>query len=246
MPTVFSFFAATDALTHLASKSCWYMDGNFKVAPAIFKQLYVVRAKLDAGAVTCVYCLLPGKGGILYNELFTVIQRKMQQLNLPIHLTEVSVDFEMAAYNAIRMVFGPLISIGGCFYHLTQSTYRKACELGLKQLIDTGTPQNPNPHYRPDLRQFAAMIDALAFLPPAQVQIGVMVLYRNIPDPIIRPLLDYFYDTYVAGPPLPNQPMMRAQPLFPIAIWNKYDITLRGADRTNNICEGWNMASSNF
>ena len=54
-------FANNVALQHLVSCNEWYLEGNFECVPPYFKQLYVLRAKLDAGAVSCVYGLWPGK-----------------------------------------------------------------------------------------------------------------------------------------------------------------------------------------
>ena len=34
----------------------------------------------------------------------------------------------------------------------------------------------------------------------------------------------------------------RIPPLYPPALWNTFDITLAGTDRTNNLCESWNNA----
>ena len=45
-------FATDEALTHLASIDTWYMDGNFKSVPRLYELVYVIRAKLDDGAVS--------------------------------------------------------------------------------------------------------------------------------------------------------------------------------------------------
>ena len=34
------------------------MDGTFDIAPKLFKQLYVIHAKLGQSAVSCAYALL--------------------------------------------------------------------------------------------------------------------------------------------------------------------------------------------
>ena len=34
----------------------------------------------------------------------------------------------------------------------------------------------------------------------------------------------------------------RRPPTFPPVVWNVHEVSLRGGDRTNNICEGWNNA----
>ena len=228
-------YAGDDALTHLASSDTWFMAGNFKSAPGLFEQVYVIRAKLDDGAVSCVYAFLPGKDQVLYTELFTAVQRKIQALGLAVNVRTITVDFERGAYNAFRNVFGQQIVINGCFFHLTQSTFRKACELGLRRYIVDGSPQ-----FRQDIRMFVGMIDALAFVPLGHLNVAGQVLINNIPDPMLQPLLDYFLTNYVFGPVIPNRvPPANAPPMFPPQLWNIFQVTIQGGSRTNNICEGW-------
>ena len=209
---------------------------EFKSAPELFKQMYVIRAKLDNGAVSCIYAFLPGKDSRHYRELFAVVQREIQQLGIPFNLDTVTVDFEPGAYGALRSIFGQNLNVNGCFFHLTQSTFRKATEFGLRQYI-----VEESDDFNPDIRMFVAMVDALAFVPIQDLQIAVNALHNNVPDPMVLPLLDYFLSTYVNGRPVPNaNPPRRSPPLFPPAIWSVFNVTIQGGDRTNNICEGFN------
>ena len=86
----------------------------------------------------------------------------------------ITVDFERGAYNALRTVFGQLINVNGCFFYLTQSTLRKATVLGQKQYIVEDSNQ-----FDAEIRMFVAMIDALAFVPIADISIALNVL-QNI------------------------------------------------------------------
>src|SRR6218665_699646 len=57
--------------------------------------------------------------------------------------------------------FGQQVNVTGCFYHLTQSTWRKIQELGLSVAYrDNKT-----------LKHFCGMLDGLAFLPLTDVVI---------------------------------------------------------------------------
>ena len=56
------------------------MDGTFASAPKLFKQLYVIRAPLGETTVACVYAYLPGKSQCIYEELFSAIANKSQEL----------------------------------------------------------------------------------------------------------------------------------------------------------------------
>ena len=201
-------FGADDNLQHLAATDTWYMDGNFKSTPNLFLQTYVIRCKLDDGAISCVYALLPSKDRPTYTELFVAVQRRIQQLGLANNVRSINLDFEQGAYNAFINVFGQHVRISGCFFHLSQSTLRKAGELGLKQYIIEGSAQ-----FNDVYRRFAGMIDGLAFVPIGHLNIAVQVLRNNVPNPVMQPLLDYFVNTYVigqAGPP-PQPPMFRPQ-----------------------------------
>ncbi|KAG1713953.1 hypothetical protein GQR58_002021 [Nymphon striatum] len=68
-------------------------------------------------------------------------------------------------------VFGRNIRSRGCFYHLTQSTWRKIQDLGLAN------------HYKDDneFRIFVGMMDGLAFLPLAEVPDGMQLLRDTAP-----------------------------------------------------------------
>ena len=50
------------------------MDGNFSLAPKVFQQLYIIRAKLGNSAVTCAYALLIGRSQGQYEYLCTSLQ----------------------------------------------------------------------------------------------------------------------------------------------------------------------------
>ena len=225
-------FATDECLRHLSNANVWYMDGNFKLCPSIFMQLYVIRTKLDDGAVSCVYAFLSGKAAPNYTALLAAIIHKCHNLGLFPAPTSVVTDFEQAMFNSIRNVFGRLrVNIDACFYHLTQSTWRKIQSLGLANLYNGDD----------SVKVFVGMMDGLAFLPLNDIAQGVALLQQIIPYPALQPLLAYFLDTYVLGPVnVVNGVQQRGQPLFPPPLWNVHNVTINGGSRTNNICEGWN------
>ena len=47
-------YATEESLRLLAVARTWFIDGNFSMAPLIFKQLYIIRAPLGNSAITCV------------------------------------------------------------------------------------------------------------------------------------------------------------------------------------------------
>ncbi|KAG1662801.1 hypothetical protein GQR58_020745 [Nymphon striatum] len=156
-------FATEQGIRELARAGCWFMDGNFSMAPNIFSQINVIRIQLGTTSITPVFALLPNKRRETYEELFRAIMDKIEELGLPLDVDQAMTDFEDAVLRAVQGVFGRNIRSRGCFYHLTQSTWRKIQDLGLAN------------HYKDDdeFRIFVGMMDGLAFLPLA---CNVMVL----------------------------------------------------------------------
>ena len=127
-------FASNEGIRQLAMKGEWYMDGTFKTAPKLFKQLYVIRARLGQSAVTCAYALLTGKSQELYEEMLQAISRTAEELGFTLDPESVHLDFERPVISAVKNTFGSHVNTKGCFYHLTQSTWRKVQDLGLSSL----------------------------------------------------------------------------------------------------------------
>ena len=235
-------YATEESLRLLAVARTWFIDGNFSMAPLIFKQLYIIRAPLGNIAITCVYSFLPGKSELIYRELFQAIVDTCERLGFNVNPTHIISDFEISAIKATQHILGQHVVNKGCFYHLTQSTWRKIQSLGLTQLYKD----------REDIRQFCGMIDGLAFLPINDIQAGLQYL-QTLVDDELEPLLQYFDTNYVSGqyrriqPPalqrnnvLPPVVLRHVPPQFPPVMWNVREITLNNDHRTNNFCEAWN------
>jgi hypothetical protein len=104
----------------------------------------------------------------------------------------------------------------------------------------------------PEFRQFCNTLDALAFLPIADLQEGITYIRSITPDEPVESedLVDYFDTTYVSGtyrPILQQNPdqqaqltMRRVPPMFQPSVWSVRNATMEGNPRTNNVCEGWN------
>jgi hypothetical protein len=154
----------------------------------VIVQLYVVHTPIGDRAAACVYVLMEGKSVTAYENIFRITDTKLTALGCQLKLHEVITDFEAAAMKAVRHFFGNDVRTQGCFYHLTQSTWRKIQDLGLAS------------EYRFDhtMREFCGMIDALAFLPVNRINDGVTYL-QSIAPPSVLPLLQYFVQTYVSG-----------------------------------------------
>ena len=118
-------FGTSEALQQLCTAYTWYMDGNYVVAPEHFCQLYVIRCPLGNTAVSTVYALLQRKSQATYELLLQAIMDKCRLLHMEPDPSTIVIDFEQAMMCAISAVLGDHITVQGCFYHLTQSTWRK-------------------------------------------------------------------------------------------------------------------------
>ena len=236
-------FGTRQGLEMFANSETAYMDGNFAMSPNIFHQLYIIRIPFEETSVTALYALLPNKTRATYEEVFQAIVDNCNNQRFNINDKTFVTDFEDSALRAIAAVFGR-DSSKGCFYHLTQSTWRKVQDLGLAQQYTSNE----------EFRLFCGMIDALAFLPLTEVNEGMQYLKTLIPFniPESEELLSYFDRTYVSGTfrhthqaeangqNLAPVRIRRIPPMFPPRQWNVHHATINNNPRTNNICEGWN------
>ncbi|KAK4879594.1 hypothetical protein RN001_007740 [Aquatica leii] len=225
-------FSTDAALNLLATTEEWYLDGNFSLAPIRSNNLFT----------TAVFCLLQNKTQQTYEYLLRTVLQKCEERGLYCDPQVVHLDFERPAIQAVKNVLGEDISVRGCFYHLTQSTFRKIQELGLVNLYKENKAFN----------HFCGMIDGLAFLPPRDVRRGMLHL-REVAPAEAEDLLNYFDATYVSGTfrRVGNNNdgalrMRNISPMFPVDLWNVHQATLQGQDRTNNQTEGWNNRFSNL
>ena len=234
-------YATEEGLRLLARSGTWYMDGTFSTVPDCFRQLYVIRAEIGTTCASCVYAFLPGKTEAVYTEMLEAVIAKFTALGFNTDPTVVITDFERAATSAVEFVLGAHVHKQGCFFHLTQCTWRKIQELGLVR-------------EDADVRHFCGMLDGLAFLPLAEVPAGMTHL-RNVAPVELAHLVDYFDATYVtgryrvvqlpaahAGGMAPPQRLRNQPPAFPPLLWNFHQATIDGTARTNNVCEAWNSA----
>lgn len=118
-------FSSDIGLELLSNADTWFMDGTHSTCPSQFSQLFVIRVPLGASHVSVVYALLPSKYQSDYEECLTAILDTCLHKNLRPNPSTIVADYEIAIHNAVRSVISTNINIQGCFYHLTQSTWRK-------------------------------------------------------------------------------------------------------------------------
>jgi MULE transposase domain len=117
--------ATQKMLDLLATRDCIFMDGTFRVAPALFTQLYTLHGLVGSSMVCFAYFLLPDKSQATYIKMLQMVQSRTN-----LNPSRFQTDFEIAAMTAVRQLF-PAARVSGCFFHYTQCIWRKVQYLGL-------------------------------------------------------------------------------------------------------------------
>lgn len=216
-------FATRRHIEFLTSSQEWFVDGTFKIAPPLFCQLFTFHGNINGSYYPLLFCLLPDKREQSYIKVFEFFKKHMDKPRVSL----IMLDFEKALINTCELLF-PMAVRQGCYFHFRQCMYRRIQHLGMKKRYDSNT----------DFQHKVKLFIALAFVPIEYVSkaFDILVHSEDVGCVYIKPFLDYFEETWV-GKRNPNG--SRRQPVFPHSLWNFYERTVHGQQRTNNIVEGW-------
>ena len=207
---------------HCTELSC---DGTFKVAPKLFKQLFTINGDILVSLLPLVYGLLPGKSTPTYTKFIEEVKFLCTDFD-PVRLM---CDFELSFINSSLTVF-PEISVTGCFFHFTQSIWRKFQGMG-NQLVS---------RYKNDTEFsiIVRMLPALAFVPLIDVSLafGLLRVYILERELMLNELLEYFEIYYIGNE--------YRDPRFHPEIWNQLGRNEDELCRTNNSVKGWHRGIS--
>ena len=152
-------FSTHENLMDLSSAGIWYMDGTFYSSPSYFYQLHTIHVMINGYMCPLVYGLLPNKQQATYQRFFTLIQSAADDKHIPLTPTTVMMDYETAAWQAVRSVFNGA-SVRGCFFHYTQCIWRNVQSSGL--VVDFKDDQT--------MRKLVLRAAALPLVPPESVE----------------------------------------------------------------------------
>jgi hypothetical protein len=222
-------FGSRDLLPALERATLWLADGTFKVVPTLFYQLYTIHFEFVGGINPVgVYCLLKDKSRQTYDRLLVTLLQLVPQSNPQTIVT----DFEISAMNAFQQAF-PRAEVSGCYFHLCQSVLRKVNEVGLKAEYESND----------EITGFIRCITALSHVPAADVVDAFDILVQQMPrNEKVEEVATYFERTYVRGRRRPGRGEHYNPPIFPVAVWNKFDAAGDGIARTTNSVEGWHYS----
>ncbi|CAK8697796.1 unnamed protein product [Clavelina lepadiformis] len=224
----FYMFASQKNLDILNNCANWFCDGTFDVAPLGY-QLYTIHALVNENrTVPLVYTLTENKSEAVHNRILCLLEQQRPG----IAPETVTIDFEMAAYNAISSSF-PRAEILGCLFHFGQCSFRKIQALSLQRWF------TEDAEHALRIKCF----QALAFVPPEDVVQrfeDFLATFSDDDEQHLSEYIDYFETTWIGRLGRRN----RRQPLFPIRCWNVFHRVQDDLPRTNNSIEGWHNAFS--
>ena len=122
-------FASVQTRQLLVQLENWYGDGTFMVCPEVFYQLYTFHAQRSGRIFPCVFALLPNKTEATYRRLRLMIA--ISNLTNGRFPTDILIDFERGAINAIQAVFANA-NVKGCFFHLCSNAWKHVQNAGLQ------------------------------------------------------------------------------------------------------------------
>jgi len=199
-----------------------FIDGTFRTAPAPYMQFVTIHGLFHGHVIPLVFTLLTNKTVGVYRQLFNHVKLHTRRVTgRALRPGKIVLDFEQAILLAVETEL-PGTRLSGCYFHFTQSLWRKVQNLGLAGI------------YRRDgrVRDTVRKIMAIGFLPVILVRQNFFMLHGSRPTQrLIRryPALGQWF-TYVETTYIGNNV------LFPPPIWNVYT---RGMDsRTINHLEG--------
>jgi len=224
-------FGTDWSLRFLSSCPQVHADGTFSTKPIIFAQIYIIFGFNNGFMIPCIYCLTTKRDEILYKKVFNHLITLCANINLTFSPKRFTCDFELAAIQACQSIF-PNTKISGCFFHYSQSIWRKIQELGLSRLVSSSaTEVNNDEHKKADHWILGAI--GLALIPPTLVEttwVNLMDEYTPDEYHVASRFNDYLVSTYVEN----------GSARFSKDIWNVYDAIVNRLPRTNNHVEGYN------
>ena len=196
--------------------SLLFLDGTFKISPALFRQLWIIRGFAsdsdDSIVIPLLYFLLEDKAKTSYTAALEIVKDNCPDINV----ASFMMDFELAEQKATAEVF-PLAITRGCLFHWK------------KRLLERFR-MIPEYHSNASLRYELHAVFGVAFVPVSDVPRAWQQVKTTLAGlPSTQPFVTYFEATWMNGP-------------YPHQIWNHYQAALNDEPRTNNFSEGSNYS----
>ena len=115
----------SDTQISMAEKSVsLFLDGTFSTCPAPFKQILILRGKIDNSFHTLAYALLPDKKESSYFDVLKAIRDLCRSKGKPLNFKYCHSDCERAILNAVTKIF-PNVDLRVCHFHVADAIRRQ-------------------------------------------------------------------------------------------------------------------------
>ncbi|CAF4475684.1 unnamed protein product [Rotaria sp. Silwood2] len=226
-------FASDWSLKFLSSCSQWHSDGTYKCRPLLFAQLYIIFG-FNNMMIPCVYCLTTKQDEHVYVKILHHLLNIARQKEIILDPKRLTCDYELSAINSFKKVF-PTIHVSGCFFHFSQSLWRKIQELGLTRYVKYSNLKVSNTSIAEEKKKASTW-----FL----CAIGLALIPRNLVEKTWTEAMDEYTPNHVSSIKF-NDYMVSTyvdctSSRFPLNLWNVNDALVNNIPRTNNHVEAYN------
>ncbi|XP_045181920.1 uncharacterized protein LOC123540737 [Mercenaria mercenaria] len=192
----------------------WFMDGTFKVIDVPFQggQLMSIHGFVQSDGVMKQLPLMFVVMSRRRKDDYVAVLRQVKDILGDVSVQGFVLDFEAAAWGAIRDVF-PGLQIKGCTFHWAQSVWRHVQSIGL----------GPAYMERKSVWDWIRKLLVLPFLPSNHIATTFNSLAARATNDQQKELVHYIRQQWIESE------------LFPIESW----CVFRYRIRTNNDVEGW-------
>lgn len=226
-------FGTEEGLRRLDSAKYWVIDGTFRTAPTLFRQLMTIMASCGPdhqSAYPAIFTLMTSKTELLYRSVFAKIIEAAEAIDLDLSPSVILSDFEKAIINASKLEF-PESKHNCCFFHFSKNLLDHIRSEKMSHLFDQNQ-HNFNIYKK---------VQALAFLPSEEIPEAFATLKKEAPENL-HEFFAYVEEFYVLGKVTrvnKKKKVFRSDPLFPPALWSVYDSVKQRVPRTTNQIEAF-------
>lgn len=113
------------SLRILSKAKRWFVDGTFKVVTRNYKQVYIWIARYDGYNIPCLYIILTSKAEALYNAAFCHVRNLMHIYGYEPDSPCAMLDYEIAARNSLKFAFSS-ITLKDDYFHFCKCLWTRA------------------------------------------------------------------------------------------------------------------------
>ena len=153
-------------------------DGNFKIAPTNYSQIFIFMLKFETDAkknlgkwIPVAFALLPSKEESSYKLFFHMLKFHLMKMNMNIKLEKLIVDFELGIQLGALSAWENLLILA-CYFHYGQCLLRK---VQADKMFENYKNEN-------DIQEFVRQCSALPFVRLNELQDTVDALREEVMD----------------------------------------------------------------